>query len=107
MGLMTEDGSGLQVRQSPRKRSADIRVSDFTIMVRVPGQPAAVHVYTDDDRDEAARYAEALGGTVVPLPLAPPAGYTEGPNGSLTPIAPTTTTEGRPTPEPPPTQDAM
>ncbi|SBS76650.1 conserved hypothetical protein [uncultured Mycobacterium sp.] len=102
---MTEDGSGLQVRQSPRKRSAVIGVADFTMMVRVPGQPAAVYVYTDDDRDEAARYAETVGGTVVPLPLAPPAGYTKGPDGSLIPIA--LAIEGRSRAEPSPTQDVM
>lgn len=105
MGLMTEDGSGLQVRQSPRKRSADIGATDFTMMVSVPGQPAAVRVYTDDERDEAERYAAALGGTIVPLPLAPAAGYTAGPNGSLIPIAPTT--EERPAAEPSSTQDVM
>jgi hypothetical protein len=106
MGLMTEDGSGLQVRESPRKRGADVGVADFTMMVRVPGQPAAVHVYTDDDRDEAERYAEAVGGTLVPLPPAPPAGYTEGPTGSLVPIAPAVT-EQRPGAESSPTQDVM
>jgi hypothetical protein len=104
-GVMTDDGSGLQVRQSPRKRSAEIGIADFTMMVRVPGRPAVLGFYTDDERDEAARYAEAVGGTVVPLPLGPPAGYTEGPRGSLVPIA--LTTEGQPTAEPSRTEDVL
>lgn len=54
---MSDDGGGLPVRQSPRKRAGDVRVSDFTLMVRVPGQPAAIRVLTDDEADEAAKYA--------------------------------------------------
>ncbi|MBY0291073.1 MAG: hypothetical protein K2X52_28620 [Mycobacteriaceae bacterium] len=53
------------------------------MLVCVPGQPAAVRVYTDGESDEAARYASEVGGAVVPLPLSPPAGYTAGPSGSL------------------------
>ena len=66
---MSDDGSGLHVRQSPRKRTGESQVADFTMLVRVPGQPAAVRVYTDDEQDEAARYAFEVGGAVVPLPL--------------------------------------
>jgi hypothetical protein len=44
------------------------------MLVRVPGKPAAVRVYTDDERDEAARYAADYGGVVVPLPLSTPSG---------------------------------
>jgi hypothetical protein len=52
MSAVTEDGSGISVRQTPRKRpSAEIK--DFTMMVRVPGQPAAVRVFTDAERAEA------------------------------------------------------
>lgn len=50
---MSDDVGGLAVRQGPRKRAADARVSDFILLVRVPGQPAAVRVFTDDDADEA------------------------------------------------------
>lgn len=68
MGAVTEDGSGLSVRQIPRKRaSAEIR--DFTMMVRVPGDPAAVRVFTDVERADADTYAADTGGTVIPLPL--------------------------------------
>jgi hypothetical protein len=56
-------------------------------MVRIPDQPAAVRVYTDDEESEAARYASEVGGVVVGLPLSPPAGYTAGLSGSLIPHA--------------------
>jgi hypothetical protein len=38
-------------------------------MVRVPGQPAALRVFTDAERAAAETYAADTGGTVVPLPL--------------------------------------
>jgi hypothetical protein len=75
---MSDDGSGQHVRQSPRKQAGDLRVADFTMMVRVPGQPTAVRVYADAEHHEAARYAAEAGGQVVPLPLSPPPGYTAG-----------------------------
>lgn len=94
---MSDDGNGgLHVRQAPRTRSGDVRITDLTMMVRVPGQPAAVRVYTDAEHDEAARYAADTGGEVVPLPLSPPAGYTTGPHGSLVPAAPTAAVEAPP-----------
>lgn len=84
-GLMSDDVGGLSVRQGPRKRAGDVRVADFTLLVRVEGRPAAVRVFTDDEADEAAQYAASTGGVVVPLPLSPPAGYVRGPDGSLLP----------------------
>jgi hypothetical protein len=54
-GSMSDDGSGPHVRQSPRQRTEEMRVADLTMMVRVPGQPAAVRAYTDDEQNEAAR----------------------------------------------------
>lgn len=69
---MSDDGAGLHVRQGPRKRTGELSVADFTMLVRVPGKPAAVRVYTGDEQDEAARYAAESGGVVVPLPLSPP-----------------------------------
>lgn len=84
---MSEDASGLPARQSPRKRTGDLQVSDFTTMVRVPGRPAAVAVFIDAEHAEAARYAAEVKGEVVPLPLGPPAGYIAGANGSLVPSA--------------------
>jgi hypothetical protein len=82
---MSDDGAGLHVRQSPRKRTGELSVADFTMLVRVPGQPAAVRVFTDDEREEADRSAAASGGVVVPLPLSPPSGYIRGADGTLIP----------------------
>lgn len=76
MTLMTDDGAGLQIRQNPSKRAGDLQIVDFTLLVRVPGAPAAVRVYTDAESDEAAHYAAEVGGVVVPLPLPPPDGGT-------------------------------
>ena len=58
---MSDDDSSLQVRQAPRKRTGEAHVADFTMLVRVPGQPAAVRVYTDAEQDEGARYASEVG----------------------------------------------
>ncbi|MGJ6127445.1 hypothetical protein QN239_33230 [Mycolicibacterium sp. Y3] len=63
------------VRQSPRSRHGKVEVRDFTLLVRVPRQPAAVQVFTDDERDEAATYAGQTGGVIVPLPLPLPESY--------------------------------
>lgn len=76
---MSDDDSGLHVRQTPRKRTGELSVADFTMLVRVPGQPAAVRVYTDAEQGAAARYASEVGGVVVPLPLSPRFGYTRVP----------------------------
>jgi hypothetical protein len=46
-----------------------MKIADVTMLVRVPGQPAAVRVFTDAERAEADTYAAATGGTVVQLPL--------------------------------------
>jgi hypothetical protein len=54
---MSDNGSGQHVRQSSRKQAGDLRVAGFTMMVRVPGQPAAVRVYADAEHDEPTRYA--------------------------------------------------
>lgn len=60
------------------------------MLVRAPGRPAAIRVFTDAEADEATRYATSIGGTVVPLPLSPPHGYTAGPDGTLLPPPPPT-----------------
>lgn len=75
---MSDDVAGLQVRQNPSKRAGEVQVVDFTTLIRVPGAPAAVRVYTDAESDDAARYAAEVGGVVVPLPLPPPDGGTAG-----------------------------
>lgn len=69
---MSEDNSGLHSRQGPRDRAGGAQIVDFTMLVRVPGRPAATRAYTDAERDDATRYAHESGGVVVALPLAPP-----------------------------------
>jgi hypothetical protein len=66
---MSDDGSGLHVRQSPRRPGQQVQIADFTILVRVPGRPTVVRVYTDAEQDEAVRCASEVAGVVVPLPL--------------------------------------
>jgi hypothetical protein len=73
---------GKQIRQSPRPRSGDGAVADFTTMVRDPGRPAAVHDYTHAEYEEAARYTVEVGGEAVPLLLSPLVGYETGPDES-------------------------
>lgn len=94
-GHMSDD-PGQHVRQPPRssKRTAEVSIADFTMLVSVSGKPAAVRVYTDDEGEEAALYAAQVGGVVVPLPLSPPAGYVAGADGTLVPAA--TAENGRP-----------
>lgn len=41
---------------------------------------------TDDEAEEARKYAADTGGTVVPLPLPPPDGYTTDDAGNLIPL---------------------
>lgn len=74
-GCVTEDSSPYHVVQKPRKRSDAVEIADFTMLVRVPGRPEAVSVFTDAEVEEANRYAAETGGSVVPLPLDPPSGY--------------------------------
>lgn len=69
------DVPGHHIRQSPRGRNDKVEVRDFTLLVRVPGQPAAVRVFTDDEQSEATAYAAQTGGVIVPLPLPPPESY--------------------------------
>jgi hypothetical protein len=64
------------VQHAPRRRTEAGSVADFTMLVSAPGEPAAVRVFTDAEKDEADRYAAGTGGTIVPLPLDPPAATT-------------------------------
>ena len=84
------DPSPHHVVQRPRKRANDVQVADFTMLVRAPGRPESIRVFTDAEAEEAKRYATEIGGTVVPLPLSPPPGYTAGPDGTLLPSPPPT-----------------
>lgn len=49
-----------------RPRSA-AKLTDLTMIVRVPGRPADVRTFTDAEADEARRYAAENGSTVEPL----------------------------------------
>lgn len=72
---MEDDSAATRhIRQSPRKRNQAVSVEDITLMVRVPGQPAAVRVFTDDEKEDASQYAAQTGGSIIPLPLPTPDG---------------------------------
>lgn len=75
MGAVTEDSSPHHVVQKPRKRTDAVEIADFTMLVRVPGRPEALCVFTDAEIGEANRYAAETGGAVLTLPLDPPSGY--------------------------------
>lgn len=67
MGHVTENASPHphHVVQKPRKRTTPVEVADFTMLVKVPGQPEAIKAFTDDEAEEARKYAADTGGTVV------------------------------------------
>lgn len=58
-------------RQRPRESAA---LADLTLIVRPPGKPAEIRVFTDARRAEAEAYAAEFGPDVAvePLPFAPP-----------------------------------
>lgn len=55
------------IASNERPKRAKASVGDLTLIVRVPGHPAAVQVFTDNERTAAQRYADDVGGTVEPL----------------------------------------
>lgn len=62
-----------------------MQIADFTVLVRVPGRPAAVRVFTAAEQEEAANYASENAGVVVPLPIPPPKSYAADSSGNLIP----------------------
>ena len=48
-------------------KRARANIADLTLIVRVPGRPADVRVFTDAEKDDAHKYASCVGGTVEPL----------------------------------------
>ncbi|MGA9376356.1 MAG: hypothetical protein WBV64_15280 [Mycobacterium sp.] len=82
---MTADAHPHHTVQKPRRRTEPVDVADFTMLVRVPGRPDLIRAFTDAEDTEARQYAAETGGTVVPLPLTPPNGYTVGSDGNLVP----------------------
>lgn len=61
------DAPGLSERRPPTRRR-DAKVSDFTLLVRVPGDPSAIKVFTPEEAGDAAEYATATGGVIEDLP---------------------------------------
>lgn len=59
-----------EVRVPPR--NPGVRLEDITLLVRVPDNPAATTGFTDDQADEAARYAAEHDGIPTPLPVPDP-----------------------------------
>lgn len=55
------------VRQQPRSSGGEL--ADFTLIVRPPGRPAEIRVFTDGQRVEAEQYAVDNGAVVESLPL--------------------------------------
>ena len=102
---MTADAHPHHVVQKPRKRTEQIAVADIAMMVQVPGQPAAIRVFTAAEEAEARQYAADTRGTVVPLPLPPPSGYVVGSAGNLAPELTTTGGEMADAPGPLPHAD--
>ncbi|GAA0992675.1 hypothetical protein FK530_22565 [Tsukamurella conjunctivitidis] len=51
-------------RRRPRGAA---KLADLTLIVRVPGRPADVRVFTDAEGPDAERYAAEHGATVEPL----------------------------------------
>lgn len=66
MSVMT-DVPGISERRPPARRSDD-KVNDFTMLVRVPGNPSAIKVFTSAQAGEAAQYAADNGGAIEDLP---------------------------------------
>ena len=66
MSLMS-DAPGLSEHRPPARRRTD-KVSDFALLVRVPGQPAAARAFTAAEATAASEYAAATGGTLQNLP---------------------------------------
>ena len=66
---MTEPGEVVRgtIASSERPKRVKVAVDDLTLIVRVPGHPAAVQAFTDNERTAAQRYADDVGGTVESL----------------------------------------
>ena len=84
MSAVTEDGSGIHLRQAPRKRASP-EIKGFTMLVRVAGQPVPMRVFTDAERAEADLDAVSPGEPLsVPRPavvMPTLAGTQPGPDG--------------------------
>ncbi|MDF0532278.1 hypothetical protein P0W64_21215 [Tsukamurella sp. 8F] len=54
-------------RAERRRPRTSAKLGDLTLIVRVPGKPAAVRTFTAAEAAEARRYAEQHGSTVEQL----------------------------------------
>lgn len=64
--VLMSDAPGLSERRPPARRR-DTKVGDFTLVVRVPGNPSAIRVFTADEAADAVEYAKTTGGAVENL----------------------------------------
>ena len=66
---VTEPGEVVRgtIASNDRPKRAKASVGDLTLIVRVPGHPAAVQAFTDNERTAAQRHADDVGGSVEPL----------------------------------------
>ena len=55
------------IASNDRPKRAKASAKDLTLIVRVPGHPAAVQAFTDNERTAAQRYADEVGGAVESL----------------------------------------
>ena len=55
------------IASNDRPKRGKAAVGDLTLIVRVPGHPAAVQTFTDNERTAAQRYAHEVGSSVEPL----------------------------------------
>lgn len=61
------DTSAGSITSSNRPKRARVDISELTLIVRPPGNPAAVQAFTDAEADEAHRYATSIDAQVEPL----------------------------------------
>ncbi|MGB8404411.1 MAG: hypothetical protein WCE30_10140 [Mycobacterium sp.] len=62
------DPSPLSERRAPARRRDD-KITDFTMLVRAPGNRGVVGVFTDAEEHDAAEFAKSVGGVIEQLPL--------------------------------------
>lgn len=63
---MTESPNTMRI--APRQPL--VPITALTMLVAIPGNPAATKAFTDDETEEALHYADEHGGRCDPLPRA-------------------------------------
>ena len=64
---MTENNDGVGPTNRVAPKRGRVAIGELTLIVRPPGKPAGVRVYTDDEATEAQAYADEVGGPVERL----------------------------------------